>query len=209
MAKLSGQTELIYFSKRRGLYGDEREKIDAEIFDGMEHIERLDLSYCEITDSTFLSRFPNLRILHLEFCRYDRAALRYAPDLTELYASFRNPGDEQVLAELKHLKKLSLRNIGGCSVLMQLPELESLEFIYCHQLFDFSCLAQIPTLKSLVIYGTEEQNNFSFLESMTQLEELKIDSKYFRYTDAVALQKKLPDCRIETRGYNDDRHYIC
>ncbi|MBQ5335280.1 MAG: hypothetical protein J6Z45_04960 [Oscillospiraceae bacterium] len=170
----------------------------------MEQIEWLRLSRCEITDNTFLSRFPNLRILHLNDCRYDRAALRYAPDLTELSVSFRNPGDEQVLAELKHLKKLSLGNISDCSVLTKLPELESLELIFCDQVSDFSCLAQIPTLKRLIIFGTDEQKDFDFLKTMTQLELLGVESKHFNFKDAMALQEKLPNCRIETHDYDDD-----
>ena len=116
----------------------------------------------------------------------------------------------RIIPQMKQLRTLELHgtDIKDISFLSECTSVSDLILESCDELTDCSVLVQMKNLRSLRIDYCTSLQDFRFLESMTQLKELSIDSKHFHWEDANRLQKKLPGCRLVTRGYNDDEYYF-
>ena len=207
LVRLSGQNDLTYHAD---WHKTPMEKVNAKLCENLRHVTMIRLSCVEIRKQDFLSLFPNLKTLFLHGCRYDSELLQYAPQLCELRMTQFDDTAIRIIPQMKQLRTLELHgtDIKDISFLSECTSVSDLILESCDELTDCSVLVQMKNLRSLRIDYCTSLQDFRFLESMTQLKELSIDSKHFHWEDANRLQKKLPGCRLVTRGYNDDEYYF-
>ena len=155
-------------------------------------ITKLEIDGNKITDCSFISSLPNLKIFSIKSAKIDDCNfIKTIKRLEELHVYFRPcPGniyenkyyDEgnlliNSIKDLKNLKALDLSYMvfDDISGLPSLSLLEKLNLSYCHVKNDFSVLKQLTKLKYLNLCNSNVAN-IDFLANLNALTELNIAS---------------------------------
>ncbi len=182
---------------------DSPERIDASFTSEIPDLLALSLIRCDTGDCIFTKELPMLKRLLMFQSRFSFENLRYIENLDELGISF---ADDNVVPYLRGLHSLTHLRLDECkltdiSFLSEMFMLRRFEIGECTTITDYSPIANLTQLHRLVIWTGERDVDLSFVLTLPNLIRFSTDSTSFTKEQSMALQERLPDCRISSKYY--------